>query len=261
MTRTTTSRPARLAVTTAYGAGADLEARARVVADRVGAPFRDRSQNLSRIRRETGADMLYVVGREREEVRAGRARLFVHAGMLAQRLRRGAGHPLARAIAPRGVDNFTRVLDGTLGLAGDALHIAALTGAEVEGFEASPVVACLLEDGLPRLARAGGRAGEAAARVRCRAVSADDGLGGETKPADAILFDPMFPAPRRGPHGYEVLREIAARDAVSERLLARALALAPRAVVKVPGGAPAPPCLRHARRISGRAVDYFVRER
>lgn len=247
-----------VAVTTAYGGDASLETRAAAVAARIGAPFCDRSRSLARIRRETRAELLYVVGREREEIRRGESRLFVHAGLLGQRLRHGAAHPLIRAVAPRGAP-VSRIVDATLGLAGDALHLAAVLGARVQGFEASPIVFSLLEEGLARLWQGGGIAGDAAAQIDLREGAAERGLrAGAVPEADAVVVDPMFPVRTRGPPGIDLLRAVARPEPLSSELVARALAIAPRVVLKRPHGAPPPAAFSGAERVPGRSVDYLV---
>jgi len=166
--------------------------------------------------------------------------------MLRARLQSGCEHPLIRAIGPA-----AHVVDGTLGLAGDALHIAAALCCDVTGIEGSPVIYSLLEEGLPRL----GRHLEAANRISIHHGEASERLG-QLPPADAVFLAPMYTHPRAAAPGFELLRRVALHNPFTEALLAAAHRIAPRVVLKVDRNAP--PVPGTTTRLRGRAVDYLV---
>ncbi len=251
-----------LVVTTSERPRATQRARAAGVAARCGVAYVPRRGGLDALLRASGAEVAYVVGRRIESLTDGRERIAVHAGLTRTRLRAGDAHPLLRAVAPRGRGSVRRVFDGTLGLAQDALHLAAALDADVVGTEASPVVYALLEEGLPRLAREVDAAVAcAAARVRAIPGACADVLAEVPAQAyDAVYLSPMFVAPRGAPPGYELFRAIAVHDALDARTVARALRAAPRLVVKGLAGDPPPEALRHYDPICvpGKAVDFWV---
>lgn len=194
----------------------------------------------------------YVVSREREELRCGAGRVFVHPGMLASKLGAGPEHPLIRALG-----GARTVLDATLGLAGDALHAAAF-GAQVRGVEASPVLLCLAEEGLERL-RQDPVAGAAAARVSAELGCSEALLIGMTENQfDAVLLDPMFDAPAAAQPGFELLRRVAHGARLSESWLREARRVGRRVVIKAPLRAPAPH--PDARLVGGKGASWWVVE-
>ncbi|MCA9517022.1 MAG: class I SAM-dependent methyltransferase [Myxococcales bacterium] len=257
---------AELLVTTAPDAPAALIARARVIAKRCGALFSPRRASVTRLLRDTGRVHAYIVGRERDELRGGDEILWVHPGLFYLKREAGATHPLLRALAPEGEPPPRAIVDATLGLAGDAIHVASALGARVIGCEASPVLASLLEEGLPRLAKGGRGWSEGAARVELRAGDALATLSGlEEGAVDAVYLDPMFEAPLAAQAGFDLLRAYAVHAPVDAALLAEAWRVAARRVVlKLPGmaappeGAPGP---GWTRRVRGQAVDYAILER
>ncbi|TNF23502.1 MAG: hypothetical protein EP329_27420, partial [Deltaproteobacteria bacterium] len=169
------------------------------------------------------------------------------------------------ALAPAAGAPLTRIVDATLGLAGDALFAATQLGVEVLGIEASPVLAALLEEGLPRLAGDGGAWAAGARRITLRHGEAVDVLRGLPDDAvDAVYLDPMFETPLGAQAGFDLLRAFAADAPPTQELLAEAWRVAARRVVlKVPGTA-APPGFSAGpgwnRRVRGQAVDYLVIE-
>jgi len=188
----------------------------------------------------------YVVGRNRDELRDRGTSLTVHQGMLRARLQAGLEHPLIRALGPA-----KHVVDGTLGLAGDALHIASVLECQVTGIEGSPVIFSLLEEGIPRLARELDAAGRISLRHGEAGVVLD-----EMGPADAVFLAPMYQTPRAASPGFELLRQVALHDPLSDRILDAAARIAPRIVVKVdPGTADVAGTIE---RIRGKSVDYLV---
>jgi len=255
-----------MVVTVRKKASAGLVARGRSVARDLGVPFEERrGLSLSRLRRECGAELLYVLKDGRDEVTDGDEQLFVHPGLFYLKVLDGVDHPLVRAVSPAQGQAVSRIVDATMGLASDALHMACVLEAEVVGIEVSPVLGALLEEGLARLASGGKWAG-GASRVELRKGGAVDHLSAMGDgAADVVYLDPMFEAPRGRTPAYGLFRSLAIKDALSPELVAQAVRVAARRVVlKVPGGAPAPsvevPAPGWNRRVRGQAVDHLVIE-
>ena len=181
-------------------------------------------------------------------------------------LQRGRGHPLIEAVCPSGEAPPERVIDATLGLAKDALHVATVLGCPVTGLERVRLLCCLAEDGLAQLARED-RPWSAGAR-RVEVVEADAAVWLAAQPtasADVVFLDPMFPRPRPAAAGFELLRAVAWPAPLSPALLREATRVARRVVLKVPAGDPAdahsPDARAWTRRVSGTQLDYLVAER
>lgn len=158
----------------------------------------------------------------------------------------GRGQMIAKAVGIKaGV--YPRVLDATAGLGKDAFVLASL-GCRVDMLERSPLVHCLLDDGLKR-----GRAFAAENDAELLGILSDMNLihqsshdylaqiGEENKP-DVIYLDPMFPD--RTKHA-DVKKEMAAfhslvgKDEDADALLDLAMVAAHyRVVVKRPRKAP-----------------------
>ncbi|MCA9551025.1 MAG: class I SAM-dependent methyltransferase [Myxococcales bacterium] len=253
---------ARVVVSTARDPGPAQVERAREVAAQCILPFVPRRGPLSELLEREDVDLVYVVDRDRETLRDATERLSVHEGLMKLRTKVGPEHPFLRAVAPDG--GVEAVLDATLGLAQDALHLAHALEARVTGLEASPVLACLAQAGLRRMAATGGRFADAAARITVRRAEAGRHLAGLAPGSwPVVLLDPMFTTPLRGPPGYEVFRRCAVDAPLTPALLAAAARVAARrVVVKAPVGWAPPPDLaeRFHRRIRGKALDYLVVE-
>lgn len=233
-----------LVVTTSVRVTDALIARAQEVAARCGAPFVRRRGAIDTVL--AGHPLAYVVAREREHLTDGSGVLAVDAGLLHAKIAAGANHPLIRAVGPA-----SHVVDCTLGLAGDALHLAAVLGARVTATEASPVVYSLAEAGL---ARPDAKWADAAGRITARWSPAVDVLR-EVR-ADAVFVAPMFETPARAAPGYALFRAVADHRPFDAATVAAAQACAPRVVVRVEKGAPAPGDGWAA--LPGKAVDYWV---
>lgn len=246
-----------LYVTIALRAGDPELARAEALAGRLGAELLSRRGSLGPLLDR--GHLVYVVGQEKDELRGGDARLSVNEGLLRSRLRAGPTHPMIAFLA-----GVRRVVDGTLGLAGDALHLSGALGCEVVGVEISPVLHALLEEGLPRLARSP-RAEVADAASRVRPVLGDSlAVLRSMAPdhADAVLLAPMYPSPDKAAPGFELLRAVADHQPLRDEHVVEALRVARRLVVKWPPGLEPPPALSgRARPAGGGRVEYWVVER
>lgn len=208
----------------------------------------ERRGSLLKVLDTNKAELAYVVARSGDSIQSRTSRLSVDVGLLHAKVASGANHPLIRALGPVG-----RVLDGTLGLAGDALHIRAATGAEVVGAEASPWVAELVASGLSRLAD--GKWAEAAAGIVVHKGPSSEAMSAHG-PFDAVFIAPMFIEPAAAAPGYELFRAIADHRPIDDTTWAAARACAPRVVVRVEKGAEAP--FAGTTLLRGKAVDYWI---
>jgi len=237
-----------------------LVERARAVASACGVPFVERrKRSLARLRADHEADLVYIVGHDKERLDDGERSLFVHQGLLKARLTDGLDQPLIRAVTDG--RPARRIVDGTLGLAVDALHLAAATGAEVVGFEAMAPIHALCASGLPRLAAEGL---EAAARVQPIHAHNRDALAAlPDDHADAVFLSPMFDAPAAAAPGWDLLRPLACYDPVDEAVVRESLRVAPRLAVKLAPEDRVPKALesRGITWIHGRSVRYAIVER
>lgn len=242
------------------------EERAALLAARFSVPLLPRG-NLEKM--GAVADCFYVVRRACEELRHKDGRsAHVQPGMMPTKLQQGLVHPFLRAVrgevAGRGED-VGSIVDATLGLANDAVHLAALTGATVRGIEKSPWLYALLEEGLPRIAR--GREVWAAAAGRVSAENGDsaDVLGAaEDDSVDVVVIDPMMSRAKKNAPSFDLLRDFATMDRASPRLLREAWRVARRRVVlKLGKGAPLPVnrSIEFPRNAAGAHVTYWVHEK
>lgn len=224
------------------------------MAERCGAPFVPRRGSLPALLREQAAELAYLVTREREVLATVDTRVGLDVGLLHAHRAQGLAHPLLRALGP--LPPSAHVLDATLGLAHDAVHVATVAGARVTGIEMSPVLFSLAESGLARLA-----GGDAPAAARVHPVLGDsEAMLPTLGPADAVMLSPMFDEPRRAAPGFELLRRVACGGLLTESWLRAALTAAPRVVLRARRDQPVPDVARPAlHRIErGKAVDYWV---
>ena len=250
-------------VTTARNPTRAHLARATSLSSSLGAPLVPRL-SMEAMVAQTGCDLFYMVGREREELRRiDGARCFVQPGLVPSKLVEGTRHPFIRAL--RGDDDvIASVFDCTLGLANDALHAAVALNAHIHGAEASPVLAALLEEGLVRMANEGRAWSGGAARIRMSRGGAVDVLGTlEAGSVDVVMLDPMMKIPRKAAPPFQLLRAFAFSALASGALLTEAARVARRRVVlKLDGGAPLPldAPWPPTRSLVGAHVTYHVYE-
>lgn len=205
-------------------------------------------------------ELVYVVSRQYEQLVGEHERIHVHPGLLKSRLHTGTSHPLIRALSPTGAAKS--VIDATLGLANDALHISAALECSVVGIEVAPPLVMLLESGLIRLSSEPDPLGAAAGRISLRAGHATEVLAQMPRDsADAVLLAPMYETPDRAMPGFSLLRAVAHHTPPDAALILEAIRVAPRLVVKLPRGAAEPPYLQIENRLKvlhGKRVDYWV---
>lgn len=242
-------------VTTTKGRDPSSETRAREVAQRCGLRWIERRDSLARLLRKHAADGAYVIGPRKAELRARDLKLSVHPSMLHHVRHVGRAHPFLRSVAPEG-EGVERVIDATLGLAKDALHVATFLECQVTGLEASPILACLCEDGLERLDpywEAGAERIEVVQTESCRWLEAQP-----ANSADVVVLDPMFAAPRAAAAGFELLRELAHPAPLGPELLAAAARVGRKVVLKLPRGEQPPRGFGTWSRLRGQSLDYFA---
>lgn len=250
-----------LLVTTTRRAGDRERDRAAEVAATCQAP-RVRHRGIDHLLAR--AEAVYVVGADRDRVHTAGAVLRPGEGLMKLKTKDGRGHPILRAVAPLEAPPPELLIDATLGLAQDALHISELIGCPVLGLEASAPLFCLVQDILRRLQ--GSRWSAAAARICLEHGRAEALLAARAPNSASVVFlDPMFERPRRAAPGFSVLRTLAEPAPLSAALLAAALRVArDRVVLKLPTGAqppvPAPPP-GFNRKVPGKAFDYWIVER
>jgi len=228
----------RLAVTTSLDAvESDLRA-AEEAARRHAFRFAPRHRRpLREVAAEAGAEALLVLGARQVAFWRGREERRWDPGMgllRAKRLRNGERSTRDSFLEAAGLRPGERVLDCTLGLCADALVAAEAVGPEgrVEGFESSPALALLAEEGLRRLPD------PAAARIRVRCGEAGALLAAlPSRSFDLVAFDPMFRQARREPPGFDLLRRLGDARPLSAETLAQARRVARRAVL-VKDGSP-----------------------
>jgi hypothetical protein len=290
----------RLAVTTGHHVDEARRRRAFVVAERLGVPCVPRA-SFAEMGQVTGVECFYVVRHTHEELRAldGRA-AHVQPGMMPTKIGQGLAHPFVRAVrgafgasarawvrsrlygasdaaaeGDGGVDDDDNdsggdkevgdIFDATLGLANDAVHLAAVLDARVQGCEASPVLFSLLEEGLVRIARSTAPWAEAASRVTATLGRAEAVLAlMPSASVDVVVCDPMMSLRRRSAPSFELLRAFALSARATPLLLREAARVARRRVVlKLGKGAPLPVnrSIEFPRCLHGAHVTYWVHEK
>lgn len=217
---------------------ASHQQRAASLAARFSCPLVQR-KGLQALAAEHDVDIFYVVGVEHEGLRLSTGAVtFVQPGLLKTKLGEGIRHPLIRAVNGRYDDGDSdsgvvgSVFDATLGLAGDALHVASVLDVDVIGCEGSPVVHALLEEGLPRLAKEALTA--KAARVTLPATAVDSltmlrGMADDS--VDVVMLDPMMRRPLKAAPTFDLVRFFAIATPASAALLLEARRVARRRVV------------------------------
>lgn len=242
-------------MTTCYQPNTGHLERANDIAQRFQAPLLPR-RAFARMFHDSGALHLYVVAREHDELRdAGGHACFVQEGLLASKLTTGRAHPFLRAIG-----EANSVVDATLGLANDALHVATVLGCTVRGMEGSALLHALQEEGLLRLSRSW----PAASLISSEHALAQDALAAmATGSVDVVSLDPMMSRPKKSTPSFSLLRDFAVMERASPLLLQQAARVARhRVVLKLGKGAPLPPgCpLAFSRCEQGTEVSYWVHD-
>lgn len=220
--------------------------------------------SVERLCRMHGARAAYVVSRQRHELRAlGGGHAFVNPGPLHVFKQVGRSHPLIRALCPEGEAPLVHLVDATLGLAKNAIAASEVLGCRVDGIESSPVMACLLREGLERLIREAAYWSKPTSRITVYEGDAATWLeAAGPNSTDVVYLDPMFDDPIPNPMT-DVFRLVADTAPLNNRLLNAALSAARRRIVyRIPSHHPTeiagPSPNIWSERIRGKHVDYLV---
>jgi len=229
------------AVTCSRNAGAKLSALAHRVAARLGAEYFARPDNfeLAELLRERGVTALVVVTQKGLRLVTETGMFTYHPGMGTVRLKN-----LLTGDRSCERDHFIeavqlrpgmRYLDGTLGLAGDALIASHIVGSEglVVGLEASRLIHLAVSYGLKHYSSKLPELAFALRRIKAIHAQALPYL--KTLPSDSfdvVYLDPMFRFPVKKSVGIAALRPLAYAEPLTREIIAEALRVAPRVVVK-----------------------------
>ena len=219
----------RIVITTGRERSLANDLEAQELTTRYGLAFTPRAdRRLEAIAAESGAEVIGVFGSDGLVLQREGVKLRFSAGMAELRIKRvlnGEHEPL---VALGELKSADAVLDCTLGLARDALVMAA-SGARIDGVEGEPVVAAFCEAGLRVV---GGAAGEVEPRVSVKQGKYPAVL--ERLPAksyDVVYLDPMFADEVSMPPEYELFRQLADSTELDRDALADARRVARRAVI------------------------------
>lgn len=219
-----------LVVTLGKG-GAVHEAEARAKASAWGLPFveRPRRGGVGALL-ASGARACLVRRATGWVLRDARGTLTFSPGMAALRVRRlDAGQRDDAVVALGELRPGDVVIDGTLGLAADALVCARAVGpgGRVVGFEASLALWALVSEGLAAMGALPGSCAVEGTLGRAR----DALRRWPTGSADVVVFDPMFETAAHASAAFEALRAHALHDALDEATLREARRVARRWVL------------------------------
>jgi 16S rRNA (guanine1516-N2)-methyltransferase len=218
----------RDAVVTTAPSGDSAEA--RELADRFGLRAEARAEKtVADMLRESNGAPLLVLGSRRADLHEHGRTYRATVGMAflrVLRLRKGEADPLVAHAALRPGDS---VLDATLGLGGDALVCAQVTGAPIIGLELDATIAAFAQSALRRLPR---EARDPAKLIHVIRADHREWLRRQpTGSFDVVLFDPMF---RRGGDAaplFELLRAHADHSPLDSQTLREAQRVARRGVL------------------------------
>ena len=161
-------------------------------------------------------------------------KLRFHPGMSVPRMRlarAGQQEPLLMAIEPKA---GMRVLDCTLGLASDAISIALAIGdnGRVDGLEASRAIYIITDYGLRHYKSTYKPIAQAIERISVRNQNYQQFLERCEENFDVVYFDPMFDHGLYKSQSINALRAFADYTPLSQDMIAKALKIAPKVVVK-----------------------------
>ena len=206
---------------------------ARGLADRIGGVFIGREgRPLSELL--AGGCPVVVVQADRVVCHQGDHPFFFHPGLTRMRMRGGPGGRVEPLIEALQVSPGDRVLDATLGRAGDAILISHEVGAEgrIVGLEASPVVAEIIRLGLATAPGVTPEIEAAMRRIEVVCARHEEYLAGCADGSfDVVYFDPMFDLPLSGSTSIEPLRPLACHDPLVRDTIEQAARVARRRVV------------------------------
>lgn len=227
----------RFAVTAGRKGSGDLLTAAKEWATHFNVPYIERASKgrLEELRQQNNLDAILVATADGPQIYNNEGTFFYHPGMAVlrlQRLKNNEHDHFAQALELR---EGMRVLDGTLGLAGDSAIASYLVGekGKVVGVEASILLHFVVENGLRSYAAEDSDLTSALRRIKTVQATAEEYL--ETCEADSfdvVYFDPMFRYPVQGSSAMEPLRPIAYEKPLNQRTIELALKAAPKIVIK-----------------------------
>jgi 16S rRNA (guanine1516-N2)-methyltransferase len=220
--------PGRDAVVTTAPSGDPAEA--RELAERFGLRAEPRDgRTLPELLEAAGGEPVLVLGSRRADLyergRAYRASVGM-AFLRVLRARKGETDPLVAHAALRPGDS---VLDATLGLGGDALVAAHVSGERVVGLESNALIAAFTQAALRRLPKHGHEPGRLVQVIRAdhRQWLKDQPTGA----FDVVLLDPMFRRVGESAPLFELLRAHADHAQLDPETLRQAKRVARRGVL------------------------------
>ncbi|MCA1597332.1 MAG: class I SAM-dependent methyltransferase, partial [Chloroflexi bacterium] len=206
-------------VTTARHPDPSTVEEARAAASRMGGCFSPRlEKSLSALHAESGGLPVVVVETTRVACHYGGEVFFFHPSMTKMRMHddcSGRREPLLEAL---NLQEGDRVLDATLGRAGDAILIAHAVGepGAVVGLEANPIVAEITRLGLAAYSHGPRPMIAAMRRVQvCCAEHTEYLSSSPSGSFDVVYFDPMFDVPLSGSTAMDPLRPLAHTEPLS----------------------------------------------
>jgi 16S rRNA (guanine1516-N2)-methyltransferase len=211
---------------------ADLNAKARETAERLGLPFVIRDEDsFDTVFEQTGAEAIYVETDDYPLIHTHAGQLFFHENTAGRRTTHtGKPDALLRALETRPGDH---ILDATLGLACDALVVATSLGdGKLTGIESNPLLADLVRRGFKNYTFKKKHLKGAADKIEVVCSDHTEFMrsrgDGEF---DLVYFDPMFPLTVKASPMMQRVRALADKTPLSREALDEAVRVARRRVV------------------------------
>lgn len=227
----------RFAVIVGRKGSGDLAASAQAWAQQLNVEYIERGSkgSLEELRQQYGLDAILVATAEGPQLYSQEGTFFYHPGMAVLRLQRLKNNEHDHFAAALELRKGMRVLDGTLGLAGDAAIASYLVGTEgkVIGVEASKPLHFVVQQGLQQYEAEDADLTAALRRITTVQATSEDFLTTcDPDSFDVVYFDPMFRYPVAGSSAMEPLRPVAYEKPLNQRTIELALVAAPKVVIK-----------------------------
>lgn len=226
-----------IAITCGLNGGNALPTEAKRWAKLLKVPYIKRNGNgsLGEIKEANNLDGILVATKKGPQFFSNEGLLFYHPGMAVLRIKKLLQGSTDNFITACALKKGSRILDATLGLAGDAAVASYVVGTEgcVHGLEASQPLWFLVTEGLKNYVSAEPMLTQALRRIKTQWVKADVYL--QTLPDDSfdvVYFDPMFKHPVKLSSNMKPLRPVAYTKPLERAILLEALRVAPLVVVK-----------------------------
>lgn len=227
----------RFAVTVGRKGSGDLLEAAKEWAAHFEVPFIERASkgSLEELRQQYDLDAILVATADGPQIYSNEGTFFYHPGMAVLRLQRLKNNEHDHFANALELKEGMCVLDGTLGLAGDAAIASYLVGEAgmVVGTEASILLHFVVEKGLGTYQAEDNDLTEALRRITTVQGTAEAYLENcQVDAFDVVYFDPMFRYPVQGSSAMEPLRPVAYEKPLNKRTIELALKAAPKVVIK-----------------------------